>query len=79
MFSLILDIRFKNICRVLSLIKYEQRKVIVENYDTKSLYPMLLKCHKHLHLLVEFENDFANQEVDEDFSLDIFEMTVKQQ
>ncbi len=72
MFSLILDPRFKNLCLVSSLIKYEQRKVIVENYDTKSLYPMLLKCHEHLHPLVEFENDFANQGIDEDFSFGYF-------
>jgi predicted ATPase len=68
MFSLILDPRFKFFCLVSSFIKYEQRKVIVENYDTKSLHPMLLKCHEHLHPLVEFENDFANQGIDEDFS-----------
>lgn len=72
MFSLILDLIFKNLCFVSSLIKYEQRKVIVENYDTKSLYPMLLNCHKHLHLLVEFENDFGNQGVDEGFSFGYF-------
>ncbi len=48
MFFLILDSRFKILCLVSSLIKYEQRKVIVQNYDTKSLYPMLLNCHKYL-------------------------------
>ncbi len=63
MFFLILDSRFKILCLVSSLIKYEQRKVIVQNYDTKSLYPMLLNCDKYLHPLVEFENDFGNQGV----------------
>jgi hypothetical protein len=33
---------------------------------------MLLKCHEYLHPLVEFENDFANQGVDEDFSFGYF-------
>jgi hypothetical protein len=46
---------------------------IVEQYDSKSLYPMLLKCHHHLHPSVEFESVFVNIGVDEDCSLDIFE------
>jgi len=33
---------------------------------------MLLKCCEHLHFLVEFENDFANQGVDEDFNFGYF-------
>jgi hypothetical protein len=36
---------------------------------------MLLKCYYHLHPLVEFERGVVDQKVEEDMSLDIFEMT----
>jgi len=36
---------------------------------------MLLKYYYHLHPLVEFERRVVEQEVEEDKSLDIFEMT----
>lgn len=35
----------------------------------------MLKCCQHLHLL--FENVTINQDVDEDYSLEIFEMTTR--
>jgi len=54
MFSLILDPRFKTLHVVFSLIDCEQGKVIVEEYDRKSLFLMLLKCHYHLHPLAKF-------------------------
>ncbi len=38
-----------------SLIGNEQGKVIVEEYDKKSLFLMYLKCYYHLHPLVETE------------------------
>jgi hypothetical protein len=46
-------------------------KAILENYDTKSLYLMLLKWHHHLHLLVEFKTNIANR-VEKYHNLDIF-------
>ncbi len=45
---------------------------IVEEYDRKTLYPMLLKCYHHLHPL--FENPIVDPCVDENYTLDIFEM-----
>jgi hypothetical protein len=36
---------------------------------------MFLKCYYHLHPLVESERGVVNQRVEEDMSLDIFEMT----
>jgi len=30
-------------------------KAIIEEYDTKYLYLMFMKCHHYLHPLVEFE------------------------
>ncbi len=68
-----LDSRFKNVCFVFSFIGREQGVTIVEEYDSKSLYPMLLKCHHQLHPLAKSESDFANINVDEDSNLDTFE------
>jgi hypothetical protein len=58
-----------------SLVGHEQGKAIVEEYDKKSLFSMLLMCHYHLHPLVEYERGIVDQRVEEDSSLDIFEMT----
>jgi hypothetical protein len=58
-----------------SLIGHEQGKTIVEKYDQKTLFPMFLKCYYHLHPMVEFERG-DEQRVEEDKSLDIFEMIV---
>jgi hypothetical protein len=68
--------KLKNFCLVFSFIGREQGVAIVKEYDKKSLYPMLLKCHHHLNLLVEIESSFANIGGDEDYSLDIFEQIV---
>ncbi len=56
-----------------SFIGKEQGVAIVEKCDRKSLYPMLLKCHHHLHPLAESKSVFTNIGVDEDCNLDIFE------
>jgi hypothetical protein len=45
MLSLMLDHRFKNLHLVSSFIGLEQGKAIVEEYDRKTLYLMLLKCY----------------------------------
>ncbi len=57
-----------------SLIGHEQGNAIVEKYDKKYLLPMFLKCHYHLHLLVEFEKDVVDQRVEKDNNLDFIEM-----
>lgn len=44
MLSLMLDHRFKNLHIASSFIGPQQGKAIVEEYDRKTLYPMLLKC-----------------------------------
>ncbi len=44
MISLMLDPKYKNLCIVSSFVGKEQGVVLVEKYDRKSLYPMLLKC-----------------------------------
>jgi hypothetical protein len=75
MLSLMLDPRFKTLHLVSSIIGHEQGKAIVEEYDKKSLFSMLLKCYYHLHPLVEYERGVVDQRVEKDRSLDIFEMT----
>jgi hypothetical protein len=46
---------------------------IVEEYDRKSLFLMLLKFHQHLHPLSKVENSF-DYKIDKDNNLDTFEM-----
>jgi hypothetical protein len=53
-------------------ISRDQGEVIVEQYDIMSLYVMLMKCYYHLELLIESNNGFSNQRMDDDISLDIF-------
>jgi hypothetical protein len=55
----------------------EQRITIIEEHNERSLYPMLLKSYHHLHPMVGFENEFVEQIVNVDYSLDIFEMASK--
>jgi hypothetical protein len=63
MVSLMLDPRFKNPCIVFSFVGREQGVAIVEEYDKKSLYFMLVKHHEHLHPLVKLINNFANHDI----------------
>jgi hypothetical protein len=42
----------------------EQSKAIVEEYDQKNLFSMLLKCYYHLHPLVEFERGVVDKRVE---------------
>jgi hypothetical protein len=55
MLPLMLDPRFKNLRLVLFLSSQEQKNYIVQEYDMRSLFPMLLKCHQHLHHVVKSE------------------------
>jgi energy-converting hydrogenase A subunit M len=73
MLSLMLDPRFFKNRLVSPLIGHEQGKAIVEEYDKKSLFPMLLKCYYHLHPLVESKRGVVDEKVEEDMTLDIFE------
>jgi hypothetical protein len=60
MISLMLDPRYKNLCIISSIIGREQGVVFVEEYDRKSLYPMLIKCDEHLHPLVRSKMNSTN-------------------
>jgi hypothetical protein len=59
MLVLILNPKFKSFHLVFSFIGCDQGITIVEQYDTMSLYPMLMKCYYHLYPSIEFDNDFA--------------------
>jgi hypothetical protein len=64
-----LEHRFKSFCLISSYIKGVTN---VEEYDKKSLYPMIDKCHNHLHLVSKFKVGCEDPMVEEDCSLDIF-------
>jgi hypothetical protein len=51
MLALLLDSRFLNLCLMSSFIGHDQGVTFVEQCDTMSLYPMLMKCYYHLHPL----------------------------
>jgi hypothetical protein len=50
-----LDPRFKTLFFMSSFIDHEQGKAIVKEYEIIFLFPMLLKCHYHMHHLAKFE------------------------
>ncbi len=62
MLFLMLDPRLKNLRLVSSLIGQEQGIFVVQEYDMRFLFPMLLKYHEPLHPIVEFE--IAKQNID---------------
>jgi hypothetical protein len=74
---ILLDPRFKSFHLVSSFIGCDQGVSIIEQYDTMSLYPMFMKCYYYLHPSIESNNDFVNQRVYDDSSLDIFQMTTR--
>jgi hypothetical protein len=52
MISLMLDPKFKSLHIIFSFVGREQGVTLIEEYDRKTLYPMLVKCREHLHPLV---------------------------
>jgi hypothetical protein len=60
MISLMLDLRYKSLHVISSFIGKEQGVAFVKEYDRKSLYLMLVKCHEHLHPLVRLERNSAD-------------------
>ncbi len=74
---ILLDPRFKSFHLVFFFIGCDQGVAIIEQYDTMSLYPMLMKCYYHLHPSIESDNDFVNQSVYDDSGLDIFQMIAR--
>jgi hypothetical protein len=69
-----LNLRFKSLCFISSYIVYEG-VAIVEKYDNRSLHPMFIKCHDHLHLVLKSKVDCANPTIEKIHSLDILKQT----
>ncbi len=67
-----LDLRFKNLCLLSSFVGWKEGVSIVDEYDRRTLYPMLLKCYHHLHTITEYVG-CVDQTSDEDSNLDIFQ------
>jgi hypothetical protein len=51
MIFVMLEPRFKSLQILSSFVGWEEGVSLVEKYDKKSLYPMLIKCYKPLHPL----------------------------
>jgi hypothetical protein len=63
MVFLTLDIRFKSFQIIFSFVGREQGVVIVEEYDWNILYPMLVKCHEHLHPLIMSYRNYVDYDI----------------
>jgi hypothetical protein len=63
MISLMLDLRFKSLRIISSFVGQEQGVSLVEEYDKKFLYPMLVKSLEHFHPLVKLERNNVNQNI----------------
>jgi hypothetical protein len=50
MLFLLLDSKYKSLKLISSFIGCEQGEIIVEKYDRRSMFPMLLKSYHHLHV-----------------------------
>ncbi len=58
-----LDLRFKSLRIIFSFVGQEQVVSLVEEYDMKFLYLMLIKCHEHLYLLVRLDRNNVDQDI----------------
>jgi hypothetical protein len=67
-----LNPRFKNFRLIFSYVGKKQGVSIVQQYDRKAWYPMLVKTYNHLHLVGNVASSFVDQDVDKDCGLDIF-------
>jgi hypothetical protein len=57
---------------LLLLAKTKMEIYIVNEYDRRTLYHMILKCYHHLHPMTKYVG-CVDQIIDEDYSLDIFQ------
>jgi len=66
------NLKFKSLCLLFSFVGREEGVSIMDEYDRRTLYPMLLKCYHHLHPMTKFVG-CVNHIGDEDSSLYIFQ------
>jgi hypothetical protein len=70
------DPRFKKLHLVSSYYVGKKQGVsIVEQYDRKALYSMLVTSYNHLHFIEDVAFDFVDRDDEEDYELDISKMT----
>jgi hypothetical protein len=74
MLSLMVNLRFKNLCLVSSFVGLEEGVNVMDEYGKRTLYPMLLKYYYYFNPMTKFVG-CVDQIGDEDFSLDIFQQT----
>ncbi len=76
MLCFMLDPQYKNLHLMSSFIRRDIGRLIVNEYDEKSLLLMLLKCYEHSHEIFGTLNNsqFSEMDIDPKCSLDIFEM-----
>jgi hypothetical protein len=72
MLSLMLDFKFKSLCLVSSIVGREEGVNIVDEYDKRTLYPMLLKCDHLLYPMTKYVG-CVDQIGDENSRLYIFQ------
>jgi hypothetical protein len=63
MIFLMLNLRLKSLRIIFSFVGKEQGVALATEYDRKSLYPMLVKCHGHLHPLVRLDRICADHNI----------------
>jgi hypothetical protein len=63
---------FKSLHIIFSFVGQEEGVCIVNEFDKKTLYLMLLKCYDHLHPMTKFVG-YVNQASDGDSSMDNFQ------
>ncbi len=63
MIFLMLNPRFKNLHIVSSFVGRKKNVNLVEEYDKKSLYLMLVKCHEHLHPFIRLNKHYVDQDI----------------
>jgi len=72
MSSLMLSPRFENLCLLLWFYIGHEGVFIVKEYDKRSLYPMLMKCHNHFNHVLITKVGWASQIVEKNCNLNIF-------
>ncbi len=74
--SLVSDPKLKKLREVSFIIDWEHGVFIFEEYDKRSLFPMLLKCYHIFHPMEKF--GYAGRyAIDEECNFDIFEVFIR--
>jgi len=63
MISLMQDLKYKTLLYSILICSKEEGIIFIEEYDRKSLYPMLVKCHEHLHPLVRSKRNSIDHDI----------------